>query len=104
MNDRTIFRIGAVAFLAACAFAGFTTAGYAEETKQVTRTVTVYMLSDNPDLEKKVTAICGDTALKLSTKARKACDDKAFPPLAKTKEFRNSGVGAEFNTLARNRT
>ena len=104
MKDRTFFRIGAAAFLAACAFAGYTAGAHAEETKTVSRTVTVYMLSDNPELEKKVTAICGDASIKLTPKARKACDDKAFPPLAKTKDFRNSGIGAEFNTLARNRT
>lgn len=104
MRYLNVWNVGRVAFFVACAFAGYTTAGYAEETKTVQRTVTVYMLSDNPDLEKKVTAICGDTTIKLSPKARKACDDKAFPPLSKSKEFRNSGIGAEFNTLARNRS
>ena len=98
------FNVFAGAFLLSCAVAGWMTGAKAEETKTVSRTVTVYMLSDNPDLEKKVTAICGDTAIKLSPKARKACDDKAFPPLSKSKEFRNSGIGAEFNTLARNRS
>lgn len=77
---------------------------HAEETKTVSRTVTVYTLSDNPDLQKQVTAICEDKAVKLSDKARKACDDKAFPPLTKAKTFRNSGIGAEFNALARNRS
>jgi hypothetical protein len=101
----TKFNAFAIAFLAACATAGWLTgAAFAEETKTVTITRTVYMLSDNPELEKKVTAICADTSIKLSPKARKACDDKAFPPLSKSKEFRNSGIGAEFNTLARNRT
>jgi hypothetical protein len=101
----TKFQIFAAAFLLSCATAGWLTgAAYAEETKTVQRTVTVYSLSDNPELEKKVTAICGDTAVKLTSKARAACDTKTFPPLAKNKDFRNSGIGAEFNTLARNRS
>lgn len=76
---------------------------HGEETKTVQRTVTVYSLSDNSELAAKVEAICSDKAVKLSDKARKACDDKAFPNLTKAKTFRNAGVGAEFNTLARNR-
>jgi hypothetical protein len=99
-----VWNIGRVAFLASCMFAGWTAAGYAEETKTVTRTVTVYTLTDNPTLAAKVTAICEDKAVVLSTKARKACDDKAFPPLTKAKEFRASGVGGEFNALARQRS
>jgi hypothetical protein len=99
-----IWNIGRIAFFAACAFAGYTTAGYAEEQKTITRTVTVYTLSDNPELAKKVEAICGDASVKLSIKARKACDDKAFPPLTKAKEFRASGIGGEFNALARQRS
>lgn len=97
-----MIHIGATAFLAACMFAGYTAAGHAEETKTVTRTVTIYTLSDNPTLKAKVEAICADKAITLSPKARKACDDKAFPLLSKAKDFRNSGIGAEFNTLARN--
>lgn len=76
------------------------TAAISAETKTVTRTVTVNMLSDNPKLEATVKAIC-EGKFTLSDKARKACDDKAFPPLTKALTFRNSGVGAEFNALAR---
>lgn len=94
----------AVSFITACGFAGYVSAGHAEEVKTVSRTVTVYMLSDNPALEAKVKAICDDKAVVLSTKARKACDDKAFPPLTKAKEFRASGIGGEFNALARQRS
>lgn len=75
----------------------------AMETKTISREVTVYSLSDNPELQAKVTAICADKSVKLSQKARKACDDSAFPVLTKAKEFRNAGIGAEFNTLARNK-
>lgn len=103
MKHINVWNIGRVAFFASCAFAGYTTAGHAEETKTVTRTVTVHTLSDNPKLLEAVTAICGDTKIKLSDKARKACDDKAFPPLTKALMFRSSGVGGEFNTLYRQR-
>lgn len=99
-----IFNIGATAFLAACAFAGYTAAGYAAETKTVQRTVTVYTLSDAPKLKEQVTAICGDKTIKLSDKARKACDDNAFPPLTKALTFRNSGIGGELNALIRQRS
>lgn len=94
----------AVSVLVFCGVAGYSAAGYAAETKTVTRTVTVNMLSDNPKLETTVKAICADSATKLSDKARKACDDNAFPPLTKALTFRNSGTGAEFNTLARQKT
>lgn len=76
----------------------------ATETKTITRTVTIYALSDNADLQKKVEAICADSSLKLSDKAHKACEAKQFPNLvAKGQRFRNAGIGAEFNTLAAQR-
>lgn len=99
-----VWNIGRVAFLVACAYAGYASAASAEEVKTVTRTVTVHTLSDNPKLAEAVTAICGDKSVKLSDKARKACDDKAFPLLTKALTFRNSGVGAEFNALYRQRS
>jgi len=99
-----IWNIGVFAFVSACAFAGYTAAGYAEEQKTVTRTVTVYTLADNPALKEKVAAICADKAVKLTDKARKACDTDTFPPLTKAKEFRASGIGGEFNALARQRS
>jgi hypothetical protein len=92
--------LSAVSVLAFCAVAGYTCPSFAAETKTVTRTVTVNMLSDNPKLEAQVKTIC-EGKFTLSDKARKACDDKAFPPLTKALTFRNSGVGAEFNALAR---
>lgn len=87
-------------FLIGCALAGYGTAANAAETKTVTRIVTVNMLSDNPKLEAQVKEVC-EGKFNLSPKARKACDDKAFPPLTKALTFRNSGVGAEFNSLVR---
>lgn len=104
-NDRKNVRALGVLAIAGAMLAGAAiNPGYAAETKTVQRTVTVYMLSDNPDLAKKVEAICSDKAVKLSDKARKACDDKAFPPLTKSLMFRSSGIGGEFNTLVRNRS
>jgi hypothetical protein len=93
---------GAVAIIVS-AVAGYSTAGYAVETKTVQRTVTVYSLDDAPALKTAVTAICADKALKLSDKARAACDSKQFPAITKALQFRNSGIGAEFNALARQR-
>lgn len=90
----------AVSFLAICGAAGWSSGASAEEQKTVTRTVTVHTLSDNTKLAAQVEEIC-EGKYKLSDKARKACDDKAFPPLTKALTFRNSGVGAEFNALAR---
>jgi len=97
---------GAAFFLSSMAFAGYVMAGHAanaSETKQVTRTVTVYTLADSPKLSETVMAICADKSVRLSDKARKACDDKAFPPLTKALTFRNSGIGGEFNSLVRQR-
>lgn len=104
VSSARVRAFSAVSFLTFCAVAGYTFPGHAAETKTVTRTVTVNMLSDNPKLAELVAGICGDKAVKLSDKARKACDDKAFPPLTKALTFRNSGVGAEFNALVRQRS
>lgn len=83
------------------AAASFTTAANAAETKEITRSVTVYSLSDNPEFEKKVMAVCEDKNAHLSPKARTACDTKTFPAITKTsKQFRNAGFGAELNALA----
>lgn len=51
-----------------------------------------------------MTALCHDSGIKLSPKAQVACVSEAFPTLAKDgKSFRNQGIGAEFNTLLRQR-
>lgn len=75
----------------------------AAETKEVTKTVTIYSLSDNPKLEAAVKAICDDKSVKLSDKARTLCVTGNWPNLTKGLKFRNAGVGAEFNTLAAQR-
>lgn len=97
--------------IAAFAFIGSAVLGYhngasASETKEVTRTVTVYSLqSDNPKLYETVKAICSDKSVKLSDKARAMCSSADLPntKLTKALRFRNAGVGAEFNTLASQR-
>lgn len=95
------FAIAAVAF---SAIAGYSAAGYAAETKEVTRTVTVYSLeADAPDFYAKVKAVCADTKVVLSDKAKTACKANEFPKLTKALRFRNAGIGAEFNTLAAQR-
>jgi hypothetical protein len=90
--------------IALSAVAGYHNAATASETKQVTRTVTVYDLkTDAPDFYAKVKAICGDQNVKLSDKAKIACANEQFPKLTKALRFRNAGIGAEFNTLAAQR-
>jgi hypothetical protein len=81
----------------------FAPKAFAAETKEVTRTVTIYSLSDNPKFAEQVKAICDDKAIKLSDKARTACVTGNFPNLTKSLRFRNAGIGAEFNTLAAQR-
>lgn len=77
---------------------------FAAETKQVTRDVTTYTISDNPEFAKKVDAVCTDKTIHLSAKARTACDSHTFPNITKTsKQFRNAGYGAELNALANQR-
>lgn len=101
LNVRSIL---ALAFFAGMATAGYVSAGHAAETKEVTRTVTVYNLKDDaPALYAKVKAICDDKAVKLSDKAQAACKSETFPSLTKALRFRNAGIGAEFNTLAAQR-
>lgn len=102
-NRANVRALGAVAGVALATVLSLGTA-IAGEIKTVSRTVTVYTLTDNPKLAEQVAAICADKTVKLSDKARKACDDKAFPPLTKALQFRSSGIGGEFNTLVRNRS
>lgn len=101
---RTVsLRTAAVVF-ALSAVAGYTTAGHASETKEVTRTVTVYDLkTDAKDFYAKVKAVCDDKSVKLSDKAKSACAADTFPTLTKSLRFRNAGIGAEFNTMAAQR-
>lgn len=95
------FNIIAVSFVALCAIGGYSAAGHASEQKQVTRTVTNYTFDDAPKLKAAVLVICADTKIVLSTKARIACTSDKWPAISKSLEFRNSGIGAEFNALAR---
>lgn len=103
-NGTVAVRAFGALVIGVAAFAGGSQLATAAETKTTQRTVTVYTLADAPKLAEQVAAICADKSVKLSDKARKACDDKAFPPLTKALAFRSSGIGGEFNTLIRQRS
>lgn len=80
----------------------FATCGsLAHSAQQVTTTRTVYELSDFPDTATKVKAICESDKFKLSDKAKAICTSGKWPGMTKAGAFRNSGSGAEFNTLMR---
>lgn len=70
----------------------------AKQEKQVTRTI--WELSDFPDLEKKANEVCGGK-LVMSDKLKAACQNKTFPSVTKAGAFRNTGIGAELNSLMR---
>ena len=70
----------------------------AKTEKQVTRTI--WELSDFPELEKKANEVCSGK-LVMSPKLKTACEAKQFPAVTKSGAFRNSGIGAELNTLIR---
>lgn len=98
--SRKLAFVGIVASMVA----GYHNGATASETKQVTRTVTVYDLkADAPDFYAKVKAVCADQNVKLSDKAKTACANESFPKLTKALRFRNAGIGAEFNTLVNQR-
>jgi hypothetical protein len=71
----------------------------AKQEKQVTRVI--WELSDFPDLEKNAKAICGSEKLVKSDKLKAACTSSVFPSVTKSGAFRNTGIGAELNTLIR---
>lgn len=96
-------KIAALGFVVS-AVMGYQNGASASETKEVTRAVTVYNLKDdNAKLYETVKAICADKNVKLSDKARVACETDTWPKLTKALRFRNAGIGAEFNTLAAQR-
>lgn len=70
----------------------------AKQEKQVTRTI--WELSDFPELEKKANEVCGGK-LVMSDKLKAACQSKTFPSVTKAGAFRNTGIGAELNSLMR---
>jgi len=76
----------------------------AKTVKMVERTI--WEIKDFPTLEKSVLALCTSAAeegtkLVLSDKAKAVCASHAWPSITKAGAFRNTGVGAEFNTLMR---
>ncbi len=99
-------RILAVASFLSIVAVTFIGGVHASETKEVTKSVTIYSIEDNAKLAESVKAICDDATagkVKLSVKAKAACDTHTFPKLTKALNFRNAGIGAEFNTLANQR-
>jgi hypothetical protein len=80
----------------AIAIVMLTASGFAKQEITVTRTV--YDLSDFPTLEASAKAVCEGKAV-LSPKLRVACKLGTFPSVTKAGKFRNTGIGAELNTL-----
>jgi len=70
----------------------------AKQEKQVTRVI--WELSDFPELAKSTDAVCKGNAVK-SAKLEAACKDQKYPSVTKAGAYRNTGVGAELNTLIR---
>jgi hypothetical protein len=70
----------------------------ARQEKQVTRVV--WELTDFPDLAKKAEEVCAGK-LVMSDKLKAACQSKTFPSVTKAGAFRNTGIGAELNSLMR---
>lgn len=87
-------KLSMIALAAALAFVPFA----AQAEKQVTRTVKE--LSDFPELAAKAKAVCDGKAVK-SDRLVTACGKGEFPSVTKAGAFRNSGIGAELNTLMR---
>lgn len=68
--------------------------------KEVQTTRTVWELSDFPELATKAKAVCGNSATK-SAKLQAACKAETWPSVTKAGAFRDTGIGAELNTLMR---
>ena len=84
--------------LAALATVLLTGNAIAKQEKQVTRTI--WEISDFPQLAEKAKAIC-DSHAKKSDKLSAICATGAWPSVTKAGAFRNTGAGAELNTLMR---
>jgi len=76
----------------------FTGPAFAKSEVQVTRTI--WELSDFPELATKAKAVC-DGQTKKSDKLTAACKSDTLPKVTKAGAFRNTGIGAELNTLIR---
>jgi len=93
-----------VALLTAVALVSASGIASAKQEKQVTRII--WEISDFPGLEKAALAVCSSASEKgsrvvLSDKAKDVCASKHWPSITKAGLFRNTGVGAELNTLMR---
>jgi hypothetical protein len=76
----------------------FTGPAFAKQEVQVTRTV--WELSDFPELASKAKAVC-ESKSNISDKLKAACKSDTLPKVTKAGAFRNTGIGAELNTLIR---
>jgi hypothetical protein len=92
MIKRLMISVAALSLLASAGIAS------AKQEVQVTRTV--WELSDFPELAAKAKAICEGSA-SLSDKLKIACKANEMPKVSKSGTFRNTGIGAELNTLIR---
>ena len=84
---------------ATIAFVALTGSAFAKQEVSVTRTV--WEISDFPELSAKVKVVCEGKST-LSDKLKDACKDQTkLPKVTKAGAFRNTGTGAELNTLIR---
>jgi hypothetical protein len=85
--------------ISAVVFAAFISPVAAKQEVSVTRTV--WEISDFPELSAKVKLVCEGKST-LSDKLKDACKDNTkLPKVTKAGAFRNTGIGAELNTLIR---
>jgi len=83
----------------AIAFVALTGSAFAKQEVQVTRTV--WEISDFPKMSEQVKLVCEGKAT-LSDKLKDACKDQTkLPKVTKAGAFRNTGIGAELNSLIR---
>lgn len=83
----------------AIALVALTGSAFAKQEVSVTRTV--WEISDFPELSAKVKAVCDGKSV-MSDKLKDACKDNAkLPKVTKAGAFRNTGIGAELNSLIR---
>jgi hypothetical protein len=88
-------------FIISASIAVFALTGSAFAKQEVSVTRTVWEISDFPELTNKVKAVC-ESKVVMSDKLKEACKDNAkLPKVTKAGAFRNTGMGAELNTLIR---
>jgi hypothetical protein len=79
-----------------------TGSAFAKQEVSVTRTV--WEISDFPKLSEQVKTVCEGKAV-MSDKLKAACKEATLlPKVTKAGAFRNTGIGAELNSLIRQTT